>query len=719
MRILHAGWTLILVGAAALLAQPPALEQKPNTWVKRSPLKDGPISPGMGYEASLGYDPKAKLVIRWGGHNQGGGGEQNAETWTFDPLTARWTLKEPNTSPPGVCCAQQNVFDPDHGRFLRFPAFSGSHGWHWFRENYLSNSAVWSYDLATNTWRDLRPAPTPHPRPLRCASWDSDHAVAVLFGGEGSGDGTLVYDPHTNTWTRMQPRPEPAPRSGGNMVYDPVHRRHVLFGTQFGNDAHTWTYDLRKNEWSDRKPAVQPPTDRNDPVLAYDVNSKQVIALVRVLDNTEGKEVVKGHLETWAYHVGRNTWTPQKPAREPDGWGNRRRIMVAVPDQNLVLVECYVNPTERVPGVDREQQIWTYRPALKRGEASPLPASGLTVKTEAKKVILEWKPSPSRNIVSYRVYGRKGGQPWQGEMRRLAELREDQTSYHDTAVEPGSIYHYTVYAVARGGPESLATPMVRAQPRVVEDGVVSVIGAKEVRLRWKSPAADVTGYHVERAVVEVFSEDEVLRLKKDTPPLDQPSVGTIKALGPFQRLTTKPLQKPEYTDTAIDLSRPKAIEGDTISHHRFRADQLDAKGKAYRYAVFAYRIRAVNALGVESGPSPYFLTIPSAPQWVFSKEDGDSCHLKWAKNPEEGIKGYRIYRMEGPKINGPGQPVTRLTADPVTETRWTDNKATKETKRYWIVAVDALGQEGIPSAPVWHSRQWRKYYVPFIGEWHQ
>jgi hypothetical protein len=33
--------------------------------------------------------------------------------------------------------------------------------------------------------------------------------------------------------------------------------------------------------------------------------------------------------------------------------------------------------------------------------------------------------------------------------------------------------------------------------------------------------------------------------------------------------------------------------------------------------------------------------------------------------------------------------------------------------------VDALGQEGIPSAPTWHYRQWRKYYEPFVGEWHQ
>ena len=33
----------------------------------------------------------------------------------------------------------------------------------------------------------------------------------------------------------------------------------------------------------------------------------------------------------------------------------------------------------------------------------------------------------------------------------------------------------------------------------------------------------------------------------------------------------------------------------------------------YRFGVYAYIVRAVNRLGVESGPSPYALTIPSEP----------------------------------------------------------------------------------------------------------
>src|SRR5262249_51812962 len=160
---------------------------------------------GMGYEASLAYDPLAQRVLRWGGHNQGGGGEQNAELWAFDPVTARWEIKEPNTSPPGVCCAQQNVFDLAQNRFVRFGAFSGNHGCRSSRKIYLNTPSVWPYDYPTTPWRDRPPAPAPRTAPLRAAAWDSDCQVCVVFGGESSQDGPLVYDCHTNTWTRMEP----------------------------------------------------------------------------------------------------------------------------------------------------------------------------------------------------------------------------------------------------------------------------------------------------------------------------------------------------------------------------------------------------------------------------------------------------------------------------------------------------------------------------------
>ena len=64
----------------------------------------------------------------------------------------------------------QNVYDPTSGRYVRFPFFSGSHGWQWARERSLNDSSVWTYDLGENRWRNRSTEgglPTPRLAPDR------------------------------------------------------------------------------------------------------------------------------------------------------------------------------------------------------------------------------------------------------------------------------------------------------------------------------------------------------------------------------------------------------------------------------------------------------------------------------------------------------------------------------------------------------------------------
>ncbi|MEX0716557.1 MAG: hypothetical protein WD066_08220, partial [Planctomycetaceae bacterium] len=338
---------IFLLGAAsfargsAVAADVPALtDQASNTWIKRSPLPDSPISPCSGYEGSIGYFPQLGLVMSYAGHNQSGGEEQNAETWILDPRTLRWELRLPNDRPPGSCCNMQNVVDPVGNRFLRFRAFSGSHGWQWFRQIYLNNTSVWSYDPVENVWRNPRPIPEMGIRPQRCAAWDTHEQVAVVFGGEGSNEGTLVYDPYVNRWTKMDPDPQPRPRSGGNMAYDEANRLHVLFGAQNIQDPHTWAYDLRKNEWRDLKPANQPNTDRNVAALAYDAANRVIVGMIRGPEGEgRGDADSGGHTDTWILDVAKNEWRKMNPDVEPPGRGNRFRKPVYLPDHNVVLLE--------------------------------------------------------------------------------------------------------------------------------------------------------------------------------------------------------------------------------------------------------------------------------------------------------------------------------------------------------------------------------------------
>lgn len=603
-----------------------------NSWVKLSPLTNTPPSPRLGYEGACVWDAKHQVMIRYGGHNQGGGGEQHSEMWTFDPLTARWTLKEPNIQPPGICCGQQNVFDPNQSRYLRFPSFSGSHGWQWWREIYLNDSSVWSYDLAENKWRNLRPIPTASPKPLRCAAWDTSQDVVVLFGGETSTEGTLVYDSHSNEWKFKRTSPQPEFRSGGNMAYDAARRLHILFGAQFNNDPHTWAYSFVENKWTSLKPAALPPTDKNDAVLAYDSVNRVVLAVVKVSEGTDDN--AKSRLETWAFDAGANQWTKMNPPREPDPSGNRARNIVFAPELNAFLLENRTHP----PQGPAEQQVWALRLETRNAEAG----------TRAER------------------------------------------------------------------PKLLAGT---TEPRIVEDITVSVLGAKRVELTWKmSPEKNVVGYHVERALVEVATEDQLRRLKRQTEPLVEPSVGAITKVGPFQRLTVAPVTGTAFTDTTIDLTKPQPFTEPPLYERKFNAEQFDPTGKAYRLAVFAYRVRAVTTAGVESGPSAAELTIPSPVQWLFSKEEGVTCQLKWAASAEKSLRGYRVYRMNGRYDK---DPIPRLTPEPLAATTFSDPEAGQTARRYYVVAVDALGQEGFPSSPVWFEREWKQFYKPFTGEWHQ
>jgi hypothetical protein len=300
-------------------------------------------------------------------------------------------------------------------------------------------------------------------------------------------------------------------------------------------------------------------------------------------------------------------------------------------------------------------------------------------------------------------------------------MTDSVATYVDREVTPGTIYRYQVSTFA-DRQQSPPTPWVSAQPRFAENVLVSVLDARQVEVSWTPPSGDgiagddIAGYHVERAVVEVVTDDQHRRIKKQTPPLELPSVCQIRRIGAFTRLTSQLQKEATFVDGAIDMNKPLMVEGEPLDERSISREDFDPSGRAYPFAVYAYRVRAVNHLGVVGGASPAVLTIPSSPQHVFAKEDGTTCHVKWAANREKNIKGYRVYRMDG-RFNN--EPITRQTADPISATMFSDPAAGKQTRRYYVVAVDALGQEGFPSSPVWFDREWQAFYKPFVGEWHQ
>jgi hypothetical protein len=457
-------------------------------------------------------------------------------------------------------------------------------------------------------------------------------------------------------------------------------------------------YDLRGNTWRVLDVDAHPPADKSSPVLVADTRNGIVLCSVRGADGQE----------TWALDVGKPRWTRLNLAPEPDPSGNRNRVLLYLEDENLFVLE---NRTKD------EQQIWTFRYA----EAPPPPArlENLQVVTEADAATLTWRPSSAERPFGVNVYRGQGERPWEVELKLIAKAATANASFTDRNLLQNTIYHYRVREVAADGRERASSRIARTQPPVPLDLAVSVLGPQRVELQWaKVPAADVVGYHVERADVSVYSTDQLTRIKRRRQASPAPAVGYVRRIGAFQRLTRTPLEKIGFGDEAVDLAAGQKTPPEPWSVDRvLHAEHLDLTGKAYPLAVYAYRVIAVNRLGVESGPSPLAFTYPAAVQHVFAKEEGtDATRLRWQPNPEKAIAGYHVYRHNG-RWNT--DPIVRLTAKPVAACEFLDATAGTSTRRYEVVAVDALGQEGEPSQPVWSRREWRRFYVPYVDDWHQ
>lgn len=687
---------------------------KPGVWYKRTPIEGAPRNPQMGYEGAWAWDPYDRVILRWGGHNQGGGGEQNSEMWAYDPVKNTFTLREPNYFPPGSCCNREQVFDLANRRYVRFPSFSASHGWQWRRMVYQMQSSVWTYDYPSNQWRNMRPWPEVTPGPMRGAAYMPDDQVTLVCQGQGVEWGSAIYDLYTNTWHRLNAKNEPPGRNTFGIAYDPVGRKFVTFGSQNGSDPRTWIYDIDKNEWQGLELKPHPPAVRNGAVMAYDPLHKMMLCVAIAQKGGGDDDEASGALETWAFDPAKLAWRKLDVVNPPDPSGVRARLMLFAPELNAFVLEIR---TEK----PKEQQEWLFRYADYTPPADSVDifrGMAPTAVTSGKSVTLKWADHTA-GPTTCNVYRGTGEKPWAVKYAKVATVQTAAANmtahgvYEDKDVKPGTIYYYYVVPLGKDGKEGSPSLKVRAQPKAIVDVVVSAVDAKKVELSWDKQADDVAGYNVYRAPLTIYSNEQYGPIRDKNKlakgPAD-PQVGVWRFAGEFTKINDKPLADPAFTDTSIDLSKPAPTP---------QGRYADENRSAYKFAVYAYRVTAVNKLGVESGPSPYYLTIPEPVSDLKSRESKGGTDLRWSAGKEKNIVGYRIYRMEG-RYDKDG--VTLITPEPVKGTTYTDNIPNgpdDPAKRYYVVAVDSLGQEGIVGSPTWGAREYARYYEGFLGEWHQ
>ena len=679
-----------LVVALATPAEGQALyaDHPVNRWVKQSP-RDGRPVPKFGWEGSAAFDPHNRLWLHHAGHD---GVPQGFATFTWDPVNSAWRQRFPATSPPGVCCVDgANVFDRANRVFVRFPGGSLGHGYQWSRGVRLKESAVWLYDAARNEWTNMRPEPYGDPASPRDAigglnpagAYDPVHNLAISFGGIGSAGGKSnlhLYDAHSNRlWLRKPEKKEapwPEARDGCGLAYDAKNDKLVLFGGQYTSDERTWLYDVRENRWEALDLAPRPPAKKGKtystiPKMTYDSASGVVLCVVWLDEE-------RGH-ETWALDVARKEWRKIDAAGlEPSK--SRSRNMDFWEEENVAILETWT--------VRSEPQVWTYRSAEIKPATRAARPDDLAVVTGETSAELTWKAVAGAR--GYRVYRGTADDPWTVSFQKVAETTG--TRYEDKSPERGRVFTYVVRALAADGHEGESSWRARTDPRVAVKPVVSVLAADRVNISWSAhPAGDVVGYNIYRGLVtpKTVRKGTPAAWRDNDPEYDRPVVTGVRSVSAMVKLNARPLRATSFDDS-IDLTKDPAAD--------------------YRLGVHAYVIRAVNRLGVESGPSPYALTIPGEPLNVMCRERDGAAELKWDASAEKGVAGYHIYKLEGGAFG-----IKRITEAPVKDTTLTHRPA-RGTTRYWVVAVDALGQEGQPSSPAWYGQSYRGFYD---GDWHQ
>jgi hypothetical protein len=495
------------------------------------------------------------------------------------------------------------------------------------------------------------------------------------------GKNTLfAYDAHANQLHPLKAANPPPPRDGMGLAYDARRDVLVMFGSQYSPDERTWLYDLKANRWEGlaldpHPPAVKATKEYSTiPRMAYDAANGVVLCVVWLGD--------RGH-ETWAFDAAARRWTKLDPAAEPDPSKSRSRNLGYDPARNVFVLETSGAKSNR-------PEVWTYRYRAAPADPRPAPPGPVTVTTAAGgRAAVTWAAVPGAK--GYEVHRADVGLPWAAEFRRVAE--QSGTAFEDAGLEAGKVYAYVVKAVAAGGVVGPASTRAWTRPAVPGQPVVSVLAADRVAVSWdRHPAADVVGYNVYRGIAHVrtVTEGTPTAWRDNDPKYEVPQVVQVRDLADLRKLNAAPLTGTTFADAA-DLGARTAASGD------------------YRFAVYGYVVRAVNRLGTESGPSPYALTIPAAPANVLCREQGEVAELKWDAARERGVTGYHVYKLEGT------WKIARVTARPVRETTLL-HKVGRGTTRFWVVAVDALGQEGEPSSPAWFNHSYRGFYP---GDWHQ
>ena len=278
---------------------------------------------------------------------------------------------------------------------------------------------------------------------------------------------------------------------------------------------------------------------------------------------------------------------------------------------------------------------------------APNPPSALKGLGANGRVLLDWNPAASPDVIGYNLYRASGG----GQPALTNSLPVAASAWLDDGLLNGTAYTYTVRAVTGSGVESGDSTPVSVTVTALSGtgtpdaplGLTAELGDGLARLHWQSGSGTTVAYRVYAANQQT---------------------------GPYALLFGG---APVVGEEAVDH---------TLANGSLRW----------------YQVTALDSTFVEGPPSlpvsaqPVSLP-PAAPQELTAYAKDGQATLSWDPNTEPDLNGYRVYRSSGTGTSN------LLAALPATQTVYTDSVAYNQSFSYSVTALDQDGLESQPSAP--------------------
>ena len=695
-------------------------EMTNNSWWNLDPV----LPPGSTSQVFLAYDPKRDMLMTWGGHPVSGGYPQLDEIYTHNignlASENTWKLEDINFAdssdkPVGGCCTGGTYDITNDVMFKR-----GQHrvdSYEYYRKSNLEGWP-WIYDFEEHKWFDMKAFDyMSGGNDGAGVTYDSNNQIVLILDYRNNKYyRTSVYDAYANKTTLIRINSWSAlggTRSDMGLVYDSKRNRFVVVGgVLLGIEGITsrytdvWTFDLTDKKWLEEEGVINseilPTSGWTASDATYDSINDKVILVLGF--NVSGKTNFDGrYLLAFAYDLETKTWERlhDKPGHCVSGRPMDLNVVFSE-KHNAVLVLESARPSYSGQGLYSETSAYRYSTDNTLG-IKPSAPNNISLETTHDSAVLSWDISDDQNIINYNIFRGQAEDPWDAQYSKIDTVSSSLGSYIDTSVIPGTTYFYYVIATDDQGNDSVSSFKVRTQPPVIREGYVSIQNTSQMKVVWTpiDDSKDIVGYNIYRSECdfEIYPVDENLNTVGELPQYTRPTIKRI----------TKPAEADYIKINSVLVS---------VSEYEDNVDLINLDDNAtYPYKVYSYRIKAVNKLGVESGWSPYWLTIPNPITGLQVSKDEDNFYLSWTHpHNEDGIKGYRIYAVVGSR--SVLEITDKLTEGLINQTSVTIPKTLNigGYPRFYVTATDILDQEGIPSAGIWGNRIFSETYDVYYSD---